>query len=155
MGQPGLRIAIRIGNIDKQMPGDDVDVNVIQASYGRAMPGVGPHGRVQYAMPQRPPMHMAGVTTPSFGMPITGTPIGLAGPPHIPLGGPAGLQMHTMRNHTKVHMPQPTTRMGIHVKQHPGLSYPKPASTARIMERTIRPAPLTFGQGDATQQYCP
>jgi hypothetical protein len=27
----------------------------------------------------------------SWGMPITGTPIGLPGPPHIPLGVPAGL----------------------------------------------------------------
>jgi hypothetical protein len=29
------------------------------------------------------------VTGPNYGMPFTGTQIGLPGPPHIPLGGPA------------------------------------------------------------------
>ena len=44
-------------------------------------------------------------------MPITGTPIGLAGPPHVPLGVPAGLQQHVMVNHTRVCLPQPETKM--------------------------------------------
>lgn len=33
-----------------------------------------------------------------LGMPVGGTPIGLPGPPHIPLGRPAGLRSHTIRN---------------------------------------------------------
>ena len=42
--------------------------------------------------PYPPPGYVAGVTAPQYGMPMCGTPIGLAGPPHIPLGVPAGLQ---------------------------------------------------------------
>jgi hypothetical protein len=34
----------------------------------------------------------------------SGSPIGLPGPPHIPLGGPAGLQSHTIRNNTSTPM---------------------------------------------------
>lgn len=34
-----------------------------------------------------------------YGMPVDGTPLGLPGPPHIPLGRPAGLRSHTIRNH--------------------------------------------------------
>jgi len=45
---------------------------------------------------QLPPAFVAGMTAPSYGMPITGTPIGLPGPAHIPLGGPAGLKKHTI-----------------------------------------------------------
>ena len=56
-----------------------------------------------------PPGYVAGVTAPQYGMPITGTPIGLAGPPHVPLGVPAGLQQHVMVNHTHVYLPQPET----------------------------------------------
>ena len=43
-----------------------------------------------FAPPAMPPNYVAGA--PQWGMPITGTPIGLPGPPHIPLGVPAGLQ---------------------------------------------------------------
>ena len=39
---------------------------------------------------------------------MCGTPIGLPGPPHVPLGMPAGLQKHTMVNHTHVSLPEPT-----------------------------------------------
>ena len=51
--------------------------------------------------------YIAGVTAPQYGMPMCGTPIGLPGPPHVPLGVPAGLQKHTIVNHTRVHMPEP------------------------------------------------
>ena len=37
-----------------------------------------------FAPPAVPPNMIAGA--PQWGMPITGTPIGLPGPPHIPLG---------------------------------------------------------------------
>ena len=59
-----------------------------------------------------PPGYVAGVTAPQYGMPISGTPIGLAGPPHVPLGVPAGLQKHEIVNHTHVVLPQPARTCG-------------------------------------------
>jgi len=41
-----------------------------------------------------------------YGMPTGGTPIGLPGPPHLPLGRPAGLRSHTIRNLTGVDLGQ-------------------------------------------------
>jgi hypothetical protein len=88
------------------------------------------------------PMPNGGVTpvsyppTAQYGMPMSGTPIGLPGPPSVPLGVPAGLQKHVIKNHTKVHLPKPTDKMTVSVKQTPGISYPKPADHARIVERT-------------------
>ncbi len=67
-----------------------------------------------------PPAYVAGVTAPQYGMPMTGTPIGLPGPPHVPLGVPAGLQRHTIVNHTHVELPEPTRNVRIDVKQKPG-----------------------------------
>ncbi len=81
------------------------------------------------------PGYVAGVTAPQYGMPITGTPIGLAGPPHVPLGVPAGLQQHVMVNHTRVCLPQPETKMRVDVKQQPGFHYPEPVNHVRIVER--------------------
>ena len=92
------------------------------------------------------PPHLAGVTAPQYGMPITGTPIGLPGPPHIPLGVPAGLQSHTVKNWTRVHMPEPTKRVRINVEQKPGYSYPKPASNVRIVEQASRDHKHAFRQ---------
>jgi hypothetical protein len=86
-----------------------------------------------------PPQFIAGVTAPEWGMPYCGTPIGLPGPPHIPLGVPAGLQRHVMHNKTKMHIPGPTKQVKISVKQEPGLSYPKPASHVHIVERSTVP----------------
>jgi hypothetical protein len=80
------------------------------------------------------PTMVAGVNVPAYGMPISGTPIGLAGPPHIPLGIPAGLQRHSMRNKTKVHMPAPVKGLAIDVEQKPGYSYPKPPHRVSIVE---------------------
>ncbi len=86
-----------------------------------------------------PPQFVAGVTAPNYGMPMSGTPIGLPGPPHIPMGVPAGLQKHVVKNHTRMHLPGPTKKQVIHVKQTPGYSYPKPASRAFIHERNVNP----------------
>ncbi|NDC54379.1 MAG: hypothetical protein EBZ74_08825 [Planctomycetia bacterium] len=88
---------------------------------------------------QLPPAFIAGATAPEYGMPITGTPIGLPGPAHIPLGVPAGLQKHTITNHTKTHIPPPSRQIGLHVQQFPGLSYPKPARHAYVAERADVP----------------
>ena len=88
-----------------------------------------------------PPGYIAGVTTQPYGMPITGTPIGLPGPPHMPLGGKAGLKFHGMKNSTHRHFPQPTPWINIHVKQRPGYSYPTPANRLKIMEQNIHYTP--------------
>lgn len=84
--------------------------------------------------------YISGVTGPNYGMPYTGTQIGLPGPPHIPLGGPAGLQQYNVYNHTAMSIPGPTPEVNVHVKQKPGLSYPRPADRVLIQEHTIRPA---------------
>jgi hypothetical protein len=95
--------------------------------------------------PRLPPNYVAGVTAPLYGMPMSGTPIGLPGPPHIPFGGPAGLQRHVITNHTHQHIPGPTQHMKIHVRQQPGLSYPKPANHIWIREQSLHPS-LPFDQ---------
>jgi hypothetical protein len=92
-----------------------------------------------------PPAFVAGVTAPMYGMPITGTPIGLPGPPHIPMGIPAGLQRHTIANHTKSHIPGPVKHFKVDVKQEPGYSYPQPVSHVSITERNYTP-PALFHQ---------
>ena len=76
-----------------------------------------------------------------YGLPITGTPIGLPGPPHVPLGVPAGLKKHTIHNWTKRHIPDPVSHLKINVKQRPGLSYPQPPNRAWVVEDTIHSAP--------------
>ena len=76
-----------------------------------------------------------------WGMPITGTPIGLPGPAHVPLGVPAGLKKHVMKNWTHRKIPDPVSKLKINVKQRPGLSYPQPPSRAWVREDTIHSAP--------------
>ena len=76
-----------------------------------------------------------------YGMPITGTPIGLPGPPHVPLGVPAGLKKHVMHNWTKRHLPDPIGKLKINVKQRPGLSYPQPPNRVWVVDESIHPQP--------------
>ncbi len=85
------------------------------------------------------PSPISGVSAPEWGMAISGTPIGLPGPPHVPLGVPAGLQKHVVKNHTHTRLPGPVKKQVIHVKQTPGISYPAPASRAFILERNVNP----------------
>jgi len=85
--------------------------------------------------PQALPPHMvSGMTTPQWGMPSVGTPIGLPGPPHIPLGHEAGLTKHVMKNHTRVMLPPPVHKQTITVKQRPGMNYPRPVNHVNISE---------------------
>ncbi len=146
---------IRIGNKDLQAPGaDGANGGIVQAGFhgslghGSGMPagcatcGDGGGG---YAMGGMPPGYVAGVTAPLYGMPITGTPIGLPGPPHIPLGIPAGLEAHVMTNHTHMSIPEPTHQIDISVKQEPGLAYPNPVHKVHIVEATPTP-PVLFQQ---------
>lgn len=159
---------VRMGNKDLELPGVGAANPVIQnASYNAAtggpvppgmapgavpggmpgVPGAVPGGPVpEYAGPTAVPSYISGVTNPLYGMPYTGTPIGLPGPPHIPLGVPAGLQRHMIKNHTHHHIPGPTAEMDIHVKQTPGLSYPPPAHKMYIHEE-VTPAPNALPNG--------
>ncbi|HQU43590.1 MAG TPA: hypothetical protein PK867_12315 [Pirellulales bacterium] len=130
---------IRVGNKDLQVGGQEQVMGGGGMEQGGMMmpPGYcGPNGAPNGAAP---PPFMAGVTAPEYGMPMSGTPIGLPGPPHVPLGIPAGLRRHSIHNHTHIHMPPPTKKIGIHVKQSPGMSYPKPVRHVYIHEKARAP----------------
>jgi hypothetical protein len=96
-----------------------------------------------FAPPPVPPNMIAGA--PTWGMPITGTPIGLPGPPHVPLGVPAGLQRHTMTNRTRVLLPPPVSHVHMSVKQRPGLNYPRPVDHIHVDETQREPLRLAPG----------
>lgn len=123
---------VRLGNKDVELPGGNGD-----GAGALALANNSPHA-------SGPPVgmfanHVSGVTSPEWGMPISGTPIGLPGPPHIPLGGPAGLRQHVIRNHTHHQIPEPTSRMRIDVRQQPGFSYPQPPNRLHLTEQSIHP----------------
>jgi hypothetical protein len=127
---------VRLGNKDLQLPTE------LGGNGAAVFPAMGygpmcPNGNL--------PGYVAGYSAPQWGMPMVGTPIGLPGPPHVPLGGPAGLYKHTMVNHTRERIPDPTHRMRIDVKQQPGFSYPRPANHAWIVERNGAP-PVLYRQ---------
>jgi hypothetical protein len=160
-----------VGNKDLEMPGGEAEFVggmggmgggggplPFAASGGGGGPGCGPGGMgcgpggtpcfpgPTGAMPAgTPSQFIAGMTAPQYGMPISGTPIGLPGPPHVPLGVPAGLQKHVMVNHTKMHIPGPTKKLKIDVKEEPGFSYPEPVSHIHITEKSHVP-PVIFRQ---------
>ncbi len=139
---------LRLGNKDLEIPGEAASgTNVMPVSYqqgsncpaGAPMNSVGgpmaaPMGSGMGSIPTN---YISGVTGPQYGMPSCGTPIGLPGPPHIPLGAPAGLQKHVMRNHTPVHTPAPRSHIGIHVREAPGYWGVKPANKAFVMGNTL------------------
>ena len=118
---------VRLGNKDLEVPGQDASIAAGALPTGG---GAGSRGTTDY---------ISGVTGPHYGLPSTGTNIGLPGPPHIPLGGPAGLKRYTMHNNTAMQIPRPTRDVNVHVKQKPGLSYPRPVDRVLIKESTIRP----------------
>jgi hypothetical protein len=136
---------IRLGNKDVELAGGEMPF------YGAGGGGGGGYGPDGYCPPGVTenggfvPNYVAGMTAAQYGMPITGTPIGLPGPPHIPLGGPAGLQRHSITNHTHQHYPAPVENFKINVRQQPGMGYPKPVNRVHIREQSITPT-LPFGQ---------
>ena len=156
---------LRVGNKDLQVPGGEFgEGDVVPAGYNAgprhhgAPPAYSEGGYVDsdymnggagygYEAGGAPmpsgygavPSYVSGVSAPQYGMPITGTPIGLPGPPHIPLGAPAGLQKHTIKNRTHTHIPEPVKNFKVSVKQTPGQSYPKPVSRVRINEHVHPP----------------
>ena len=148
---------IRLGNKDIELAG--VSGGSAGGIAGMAPPMMGGGGL---------PPHIAGMTGPQYGMTYTGTPIGLAGPPHIPLGAPAGLKSHVMRNSTSRHIPPPVENMKINVRSVPGQSYPKPADRIRIREQNIHPGvptgmpaymsrsqSVTGASATGSGEYCP
>ena len=148
---------VRLGNKDLELPGAEVGSQSAVLPASHVTPASGPGGTeafdaagppvdgpvgvptAGFAPAAMPPQYVAGVTGPQWGMPISGTPIGLPGPPHVPLGVPAGLQKHVVKNHTYQHIPEPTKKVKIDVKQKPGFSYPKPPSHAWIRESVRAP----------------
>ena len=119
---------LRVGNKDLEGMGMDAAL-----SAGALPPGAGGGnggGSRDY---------ISGVTGPAYGMPWVGTNIGLPGPAHIPLGGPAGLRSYSMHNHTATQIPGPTHDVNVLGRQKPGLSYPRPVDRVLIQERNIRP----------------
>jgi hypothetical protein len=143
---------IRLGNKDLQGGGGAMgEGEVVQAGYWGPIPPHHPRESIAAEIGQPtapPPQFIAGVTVPDYGMPYCGTPIGLPGPPHIPLGVPAGLQRHVITNETHMHIPPPTSEMKIKVAQIPGMSYPKPVDHVKIVERSMVP-PVEFEQPHA------
>ncbi|HTU27449.1 MAG TPA: hypothetical protein VMF30_18710 [Pirellulales bacterium] len=151
---------IRIGNKDLEIPGgggagaggeliDASGVNgggVMQTGYGAPM-ACGPAGGAgtaggaggSGATAGLPPAFVSGMTAPQYGMTMVGTPIGLPGPPHIPMGIPAGLQAHSIKNMTKSHIPGPVKHFRMNVKQEPGFNYPDPPHNVHITETTSTP----------------
>ncbi len=130
---------VRMGNRDLEVPGEAIGPqDVVPAGYPNGLQAT-PFAPQAMGIPGGtvPQNYISGVNAPQYGMPISGTPIGLPGPPHVPLGGQAGLQRHVMVNHTRVHMPPPTERFRVDVKQSPGISYPKPADHVFINEQTL------------------
>ena len=149
---------LRIGNLDLQLPGQGMGGmggSIMPAQYSEGCnncqsgPTVGevyeggyggmsgaPQGMPTSAMaPQALPPHLvSGMTTPQWGMPHVGTPIGLPGPPHIPLGHEAGLTKHSIRNKTRMHIPPPVNKMSMTVKQRPGMNYPRPVNHVNVSE---------------------
>jgi hypothetical protein len=156
-----ILIVIRIGNMDMESPDVNAmvspDGTIQHASHIRLvdgeknehvapMPiaGIGASGNsippaqmmgLSGGFGQPPYNPVTGGPAPMWGMPITGTPIGLPGPTHLPYGGKAGLKSHTVRNRSKQHIPEPVDHFVIDVKQRPGVNIPDPVKTVEYEEK--------------------
>lgn len=145
-----IMVVLRVGNKDLERPSNGSDGVIRQASMTMydgsqgvfsAPTPIGTSGGVEmkHGVPQG--MVMAGSGRPGmpgpmgWGQPTTGTPIGLAGPPHIPLGGPASLKSHTVRNLTKTELPRPVDHVLYDVKHDPGYRLPEPVRHVKYTER--------------------
>lgn len=128
-----------------------------------------------YGMPGIPDPMMAGVPglpghpsvnpvsgvngTPTWGLPsqYVGTPIGLAGPTHLPYGGPASLKSDTIRNRTPFRMPPPVEHRLTDVYQNPVPSVPKPVRYIQYREThpTFAPGETAYPAHMLPQQGAP
>ena len=165
-----VMLILRFGNKDLQPPATIMqpDGSISQVSY-RMMDGQ--QGEVAPPTPIRtlegdggggvPSAMIAAGGMPPWGMPITSTPIGLPGPPHMPYGRPAGLKSHTVRNLSPNNIPDPTDHLLIDVKHNPGYSVPKPVKHIQYTENhpVFRPgevsAPASGGGFGGQGAYCP
>lgn len=160
-----IMAVIRVGNMDLEMPNRQAGMQGVSAHQGQgaiqqvahfdgekdqfvepmpistATSGLPPiPGAIivqATGLPGQPVMHpISGVGgTPTYGMPITATPIGLPGPPHLPYGGPAGLKSHTVRNLTPIDLGKPVDEFVIDVKHSPGYRMPHPVRHVKYTER--------------------
>ena len=182
-----IMAVLRMGNLDQEMPnpvapqgtalnadGSPVEQVAYKAAFdgeqGQLMPPmpIGPAGGGVNGVPSAmmvagsgmPGQPIAGVNTVPWGMPHTGTPIGLPGPPHLPYGGPASLQSHTTRNLTKQDLGRPVKDVLIDVEHEPGLSLPHPVKYVHYKEKhpVYSPGELSYpawSQPGADGAYCP
>ncbi len=182
-----IMAVLRMGNMDLEMPApvpgapqaglgpngefQQVAHRVVDGAAGQMMPPlpIGPAGHGEGQIPPAmivagmggPGMPIAGANMPMWGHPITGTPIGLPGPTHLPLGGPASLQSVTVRNQTKMDLPEPVDHMLIDVEHKPGLSLPKPVKYIHYSEKhpVYSPGELAYPAWASPQgadgAYCP
>jgi hypothetical protein len=144
---------VRMGNKDLQaggpgaagLPGGVVHPIAYNAPLGHhGYAGAVAGGPLPFSThPTGAPNYVSGINTPQYGMVTSGTPIGLPGPPHIPFGIPAGLQHHSITNHTHMKIPPPNHHLDIHVRQRPGFSYPKPVTQISVDEQVV-----PYGSGD-------
>ena len=100
---------------------------------GQNTPGI--PGAMMMAGSGMPGVPISGVNMQAWGMPITGTPIGLPGPTHLPYGGKAMIKSHTVINDTKHNVPQGGNDMVIRVKHDPGISLPPPSNYIEYTEK--------------------
>jgi hypothetical protein len=115
---------LRLGNKDLEIPsGGGQGAQVVPASFMMGADGTPtpmPPNAAMSGAGWVPTNYISGVTGPQYGVPMSGTPIGLPGPPHIPLGMPAGLQRHTMVNHSATtHIPGPSRHVRFDIRQRP------------------------------------
>lgn len=186
-----IMAVLRMGNLDQEMPNpvapQGVSLNpdgseIQQASYKAAFDGeqgqmmppmpIGPAGQYVNGIPNAmmvagsglPGQPIAGVNMGAWGMPTTGTPIGLPGPTHLPYGGPAGLKSHTVRNQTKMDLGEPVSDVLVDVEHKPGLSLPHPVKYVKYTEKhpVYSPGELAYpawaqpqGGYGADGAYCP
>jgi hypothetical protein len=144
-GQPAFDTAQAGGQYDSQIAQVDGEQGqlvppVPEGNYMMGIPGGGVPSDMMMGGPGGPgqPAHdpIVGVNgVPFYGYPNVGTPIGLPGPPHIPLGKPAGLQSLTMRNTTHTELAPPVDHMLIDVNHKPGLSLPEPVKYIQYTEK--------------------
>lgn len=153
-----IMAVLRLGNKDVEMPGANGDgviaAQFLQSQMQHQMQGgpMGPHpmGVATVGPQSLASAPVSGINMQPYGYTSVGTPIGLPGPPHIPFGAPAGFQSHQMINRTHYHMPGPTERFTVRMRETPGYSYPRPPSHMNIREQRIHPS-LPFNQPPSDQ----
>ena len=93
-------------------------------------------------LPGQPIAPVAGMgMTPPWGMTSVGTPIGLPGPPHLPLGKPAGLQSVTFRDRSHNQISSPVDDLLIDVKRNPPIKTVDPVRHIQYEETHPTHAP--------------